>query len=338
MERVLFVVAAAGDETTLVGGTIARLRSEGAEVTVVTCLTDPESAGELDEALRALDVRDHRYLGADGARWEGLGPREYSAGADAGGSASELSAADLGEVASDVGAVILATSPDVVVSYGGAATTPEQRRVHDAAAWATEVLRVPFYVIGRPGGRGEVRVDDPASLARKHSALAAYRSRVVLAAPDAAEVFTRLRPNAAPFARASILSRVVSSVLAVVLGVCAGALLTVIHQASVSIGDVPVPWGLIAALVISAALLAGLRLVYETRIMPGIATAGFLGAQALLAFGTPGGSVIVPDNAVGVVWTIGSVLIAAVVLAWPRIARAGDGRMKTPAVKGPEHP
>ena len=335
MERVLFVVATAGEETTATGAAISRLRSAGSDVTVVTGVTDPEAATELTEALRALDVRDHRYLGAPGARWEGLEPRQYSASAEA---TASLVAADLGEVASDVGAVIMAVSPDVVVSFGTAGATAEQRRVHDAAAWATEVLRVPFYTVGRPGGRGEGRVDDAASLARRRSALAAYRGRVALAAPDAAEVFTRERPAAAPFARAGLLSRVVSSVLAVVLGVFAGALLTVIHQASALIGEVPVPWGLIVALVLTAALLAGLRIVYETRIVPGVATAGFLGAQAVLAFASPGGSVIVPDNTAGVVWTIGSVLIAAVVLAWPRVGGVGGGRMKTPAVKGPEHP
>lgn len=335
MERVLFVVASAGEETTAIGATISRLRSVGSEVTVVTCVTEPDAAPELSEALRALEVSDHRYLGSAGARWQGLEPRHYGRGS---ATTASLVAAELGEVASDVGAVIMAVSPDVVVSFAAVGVTPEQRRVHDAVAWATEVLRVPYYTIGRPGGRGEVRVDDAPSLARKRSALAAYRGRVALAAPDAAEVFTRERPAAAPFARASVLSQIVSSVLAVLLGVFAGALLTVIHQASAAIGDVPVPWGLIVALVLTTALLAGLRIVYETRIVPGVATAGFLGAQAFLAFASPGGSVIVPDNTAGAVWTIGSVLVAAVVLAWPRVGGVGGGRMKTPAVKGPELP
>lgn len=333
VERVLFVHAAAGDETATTGATIARLAADGADVTVLTCIRDAETDRELADALSVLGAARHRYLGSDDARWKGLAPREYSHS----GSTS-LVGADLGEVASDIGAVIMDLQPEVVVSYAASTADAERRRVHEATAWATEVLRTPFYVIGRPGAHAPVRVDDAESLARKHSALAAYRGHLSLVERDAAETFSRLRPGHDSFSRTSLLSRIVSSVIALVLGVVAGALLTAAHQSTVRIGDWSVPWGLIVGLVITAALLAGLRIVYETRIVAGIATAGLLGAQAFLAFGSPGGSVIVPDNLAGTIWTIGTVLIAAVVLAWPRTLPGGGDRMKSPAVKGPERP
>jgi N-acetyl-1-D-myo-inositol-2-amino-2-deoxy-alpha-D-glucopyranoside deacetylase len=333
VERVLFVHAAAGDETATTGAAIARLTSSGSEVSVLTCIRDGETVAELDAALAVLGVTDHRYLGAADARWRGLDPREYSHSGTTG-----LLAADLGEVASDVGAVILAVEPTVVVSYPSSAPDAERRRVHEATAWATEVLRAPFYAIGRPGAPAQVRVDDADSLARKHSALAVYRGHLALADRNAAEGFSRIRPGQDTFARTSILSRIVSSVLVLALGVFTGALLTAVHQSTIAVGETPVPWGLIVALVITAALLAGLRIVYETRIIAGIATVGLLGAQAFLAFASPGGSILVPDNVSGAVWTIGSVLIAAVVLAWPKIARRSGDRMKSPAAKGPESP
>ncbi|MDO7881311.1 PIG-L deacetylase family protein [Salinibacterium soli] len=333
VERVLFVHAAAGDETATTGATIARLVASGSEVTVVTCIRDEETAPELDAALAVLGVADHRYLGAADARWRGLAPREYSHTGP-----TALVSAELGEVASDVGAVIQQVEPTVVVSYGASTGDAERRRVHEATAWATEVLRVPFYTVGRPGAPAQVRVDDPESLARKHSALAAYRGHLALADRDAAEGLNRLRPGRDSFARTGILSRIVSGVLVLALGLFTGGLLTAVHQSVIAVGDAVVPWGLIVSLVITAALLAGLRIVYETRIIAGIATAGLLVAQAFLAFASPGGSVLVPDNVAGAVWTIGSVFIAAVVLAWPKVVRRGGDRMKSPAAKGPERP
>ncbi len=311
-QRVLFVHAHPGDETVLAGATIARLVAEGSAVTVLTCTRRDEA--RLDAALDALGVTDHRFLGTSRARWERLEPRTYTDSFDGSGSGSALATAELGEIASDIGAVILDTGAEVVVTHAAGDGDPDRQRVHEAARWATDVLRVPLYVT-RTGDAATVVVDDAASLERKAAAAAARGLGPEVMGPEG---FARLRTQP-PQARVGLATRLVSSILALALGAFAGGVLTVIHQASITIGEVVVPWGLIVALVVTAALLSGLRLVYETRLIPGFATLGLLGTSALLALRSAGGSIIVPDNPAGVTWTIGAVLIAAVVLAWPRV-------------------
>lgn len=129
---------------------------------------------------------------------------------------------------------------------------------------------------------------------------------------------------------------IAAGILLLVGGATAGAVLTLVHQASVHLGDAVVPWGVIVALAITAALLAGLRLVSATRI-PALATAvGLLGVNALLALPSAGGSVLVQANLAGYAWTFGPVLIAIVALGWPRLqARAAD-RMGDETTKGAE--
>jgi N-acetyl-1-D-myo-inositol-2-amino-2-deoxy-alpha-D-glucopyranoside deacetylase len=311
-QRVLFVHAHPGDETVLAGATIARLVESGSSVTVLTCTRRDDA--QLPDALDVLGVTDHRFLGTSRARWEGLEPRTYSDSSGGSDRGTALATAELGEVASDIGAVILHASAEVVVTHAEGDGDPDRQRVHEAARWATDVLRVPLYVT-RALDDASVVVDDAASLDRKAAAAAAHGLGSDMVGPEG---FARLRTQP-PQARVGLATRLVSSILALALGAFAGGVLTVIHQASTTIGDIAVPWGLIVALVLTAALLSGLRLVYETRLIPGFATIGLLGTAALLALQSAGGSVIVPDNPAGVTWTIGAVLIAAVVLAWPRV-------------------
>ena len=376
VERVLFVHAHPGDETVTTGATISWLVREGAHVTVLTCTrgeqndvvsegsvsTAPEGiadlrASELSQAMSVLGVSDYRFLGETGARWEGLEPRRYRDSGMTWGAAGPqpalevpdaLVSADEGEVASDIAAAILQVQPDVVVSYGpdGIDGHPDSRRVHDATRWATEVLRVPFYVLGQSHGRGAVSVNDPVSLEAKREALETYPSQFVVGdgvfqrssgAPiplDAPEQFGRLRPPNRGFGGYGRGARVIACIFALVVGIAVGAILTVVHQSTVVVGSLAVPWGLIAALVVATALLAGLRIVYETRVVAGFAAAGLLLAEGVLSLGTPSGTVLVANNFAGVVWTIGSVLIAALVLAWPRFSTLRTGRIEAPAAKG----
>ena len=374
-QRVLFVHAHPGDETVTTGATIAWLVREGAAVTVLTCTrgeqndlldsaepTSPESVAvvrtsELSDAMAVLGVSDYRLLGETGARWEGLEPRIYrdsgmTWGASGPQPALEVSdalvSADEGEVASDIAAAILQVQPDVVVSYGpdGIDGHPDSRRVHDATRWATEVLRVPFYVLGPAHGRGAATVNDPVSFETKRKALEAYPSQFVVGddvfqrvsgAPiplDAPEQFGRLRPPNRGFGGYGRGARIIACLFAGVIGLAVGAILTVVHQSTTMVGSTVVPWGLIAALVVAAALLAGLRVVYETRVVAGFAAAGLLLAEGVLSLGTPSGTVLVANNFAGVAWTIGSVLIAALVLAWPRFSTLRTGRIEAPAAKG----
>lgn len=383
-QRVVFVHAHPDDETISTGATLATLVESGAEVTVLTCtrgelgevipddLQHLSGAGlgahreqELRGALAALGVSDHRFLGSPTARWAGRAPRRYldsgmlwgPKGAEAMGivDGASLTAADLGEVAADIAAVMIELEPDVVVSYAadGGYGHPDHLRAHEATRTAAEVLRVPFYAVDSPGMRpGPVRVEAGPVLERKRAALQAHRTQITvdgdtfsLSSGDprpiaVRETFTRVRPVGTNFRDHSVLSRIAAILLATVLGAFAGATLTVAHQATVAVAGVQVPWGIIAALVITATLFAGLRLVFETRLLAAGAAIGLLGVSALLAMQSTGGSVLVPANVAGYTWTFGPVAIAAIVLAWPRFVRAApstaQGNIEIPAVKGPD--
>jgi N-acetyl-1-D-myo-inositol-2-amino-2-deoxy-alpha-D-glucopyranoside deacetylase len=237
--------------------------------------------------------------------------------------------------------------PDVVVSYAadGGYGHPDHVRAHEATRTAAQVIGVPFYVIASKGRA--VVVDDPAAMKRKGAALAAHRTQVqvqgdtyslssggprALAEP---ERFDRLRPARA-FSSMSLPSRIGSSVLGLVIGAFAGSVLTVAHRATTDVLGLTVPWGIIATVVITTALLAGLRLVFESRVVAACAAVGVLGAILLLSLGSPGGSVLVPDDAVGYVFLIAPVVIAGVVLAWPQDGRWRRGNMGIPAAEGPD--
>lgn len=382
VDRVLIVHAHPDAEAVWTGATIARLRRDGAAVTVLTATRgehatlvdgapplgdgpdamDQRREAELDEAMRTLGVSDHRFLGDTGARWHQLPPRRYrdsgvawsssgpTAAPDAGPDA--LTAADPSEIALDIATVIADVQPDIVITVGprGIDGHPDRRRIHETTRWAAESLRVPLFVISESGEIPTTIVDDPDSLAARADALDAYRSTLVRrsdtfsfasGAPhrlDAREGFHRYRAPENAFAGYGWAGRILAGVLAFVLGVATGLVLTIAHQATVVVAGVTVPWGLLAGLVLATALLAGLRLVYGTRIVAGAATVGLLGAVAWLSLSTATGSVLVPDNVTGAVWTIGVVLIAAVVLAWPQFDRARGGRMKSPSAKGSDQP
>ncbi len=384
-ERVLFVHAHPDDESISTGSTIATLVDRGAEVTVVTCtrgelgdvipaelkyLLDSPTAlgdyreGELRAAFAALGVTDHRMLGEANARWAGLPPRRY---VDSGmrwgqhgaepldsGDPGSLTAAELGEVAADIAAVLIELEPDVVVSYdgNGGYGHPDHIRAHHATRTAAEVIGVPFYTIDEsPTAKSTLVVPGADG---KRAALAAHRTQVLVDGDtfslsggdprqiDAPERFSRLRPSTTAFTDHSLASRIVSCILALVLGAFAGATLTAAHEATAQVAGATVPWGIVAAVLITAGILAGLRLVFETRIVPACAAVGLIAASALLSLQSPGGTILITASPIGYAWTFAPVLIAAVVLGWPRRRQAGkaaapkDKIGSVPAAKGPD--
>jgi hypothetical protein len=105
--------------------------------------------------------------------------------------------------------------------------------------------------------------------------------------------------------------RLILTSAVVVMGVIIGIVVTLHHR------SIP-PWGVIAALLVVAAWGVGLRLTTPGR---GATLAGLLamlGAQFVLAAGSQT-SIIVGAGALGYVLTLGSVLVAVVVLAWPEV-------------------
>ena len=371
-ERILFVHAHPDDESITTGGTIATLVAQGAGVTVLTCTRgelgevipaelrhlgdDPEALGayresELAEAMRALGVRDHRYLGDPGARWIDLPPRRYrdsgmrwgaSGKAEALDSTDELSlaAADIGAVSADIAAVIASIDATAVISYdaNGGYGHPDHVRAHEAAVRAAEVMGVPFFEFVTDA-RGPLVVDVTPVAARKRAALAAHRTQLTLDGDDlvlsngvpqpigATETFRRVDPAAAgdevPFREQTLGVKIGVGVLVLVVGAIIGALMTAVHQSNAApIGDISVPWGLLLALVASTGFVVGLRVLTSSRIIPILATVGIMGATAYLAAPTVGGSVIVPANIIGVIWTFAPAAVILVVVAWPNLGRA----------------
>lgn len=109
-----------------------------------------------------------------------------------------------------------------------------------------------------------------------------------------------------------ILDRLALTGGVVVVGLLIGVITTLHHR------SVP-PWGMIASLVVTVAWGIGLRLTTPGR---GATLAGLLallGAQFVLAAGSQT-SIIVSASLLGYVFTLGGVLIALVVLAWPDVS------------------
>jgi N-acetyl-1-D-myo-inositol-2-amino-2-deoxy-alpha-D-glucopyranoside deacetylase len=182
--RVLFVHAHPDDETITTGGTIAALVSEGAEVMVLTATRgeggevipaelkhlEGDRTGlakvreqEIAEAMRALGVRMHAFLGGttrifedSGMEW---GPDGHARPAS-GMVNDALCAADVTTVARHIAAVIDALQPHAVVTYAanGGYGHPDHVRVHEATTAAIDLAE---WRTGRL-----LYVDTPAEAAR----------------------------------------------------------------------------------------------------------------------------------------------------------------------------
>jgi len=331
-QRVLYVHAHPDD-----GSVIRILTAAGADVTVLACTGDVDVAASHTPGDSGADEygQHHLSLGRAPARWSGLPDRRYAPTVlSREWGETEFAGALLGEVAADVAAAILEKQPDAVLSYAenGGDGHPDHVRAHEAALTAAEAVNVAFYAIDSAGSaRGSVRVGSG----------------------SATVSFTRVRTTATGFMDGPRLSRFGAVALAAIVGAAVGILLTFVHQSSVtasfgSLGPVPIPWGILVSLALTTSLLAGLRLVFETRIVAGFAAAGLIAAVALLGLQPAGGSVLIPADPAGYTWTFGPIIIAALVLAWPAANRREIGprrdiidsyaRNGPSVVKGPPHP
>lgn len=173
--RILFVHAHPDDETIATGGTIAALVADGDQVTVLTAtrgeggeVIPPEMkalegdrAGlaqvresEIEAAMRALGVTDHRFLGTRRGGAATLPERRFEDSGMAWGpdghavpapsmTAAALCAAEVSEVADYIAAVIDEVRPHAVITYSanGGYGHPDHVRVHDATVAAVEAAR-----------------------------------------------------------------------------------------------------------------------------------------------------------------------------------------------------
>ncbi|ONI60586.1 hypothetical protein ALI44B_08255 [Leifsonia sp. ALI-44-B] len=179
--RVAFLHAHPDDETLATGHLIAWLTENGCEVHIVTgsrgergevvpgplsalegtpALVD-EREHELERALTALTgdsaALHHVFLGASGARADGLPARRYLdsgmrwgsdgfAEADGTADARSLSLAPLDEVTADLVAALDRIRPDLVVGYDerGGYGHPDHVRMREAGFAAARRLELPF--------------------------------------------------------------------------------------------------------------------------------------------------------------------------------------------------
>lgn len=315
----------------------------------------PEAVTELREhevrtALAALGVTDHRYLGSVSARRTGLPPREYrdsgltwSSSAGAAGlldlDPRALCAAPIFEIIDDLRAVVASVTPTALVSYGpkGVYGHPDQLRVHKAVQRLAADLDIPFFQIDFDAqSLASLELDVLDVFDAKCTAVAAHRSQLTVVGDHyttrdgqsgrvpALERYRldrrgaeELRPSW-PQPGGSLGTFVLAAVLAVIAGVAVGALSTLVHQSSWLLGGTEVPVGIVLGALALGSLLVGLRLIWASRALAGLAGGAALVVTLLLSTVSRGGSVLVPNNAAGVVWTLSAGLIVAIAIAWPR--------------------
>jgi N-acetyl-1-D-myo-inositol-2-amino-2-deoxy-alpha-D-glucopyranoside deacetylase len=388
-ERVLVIHAHPDDETIVTGATLATLVADGSEVTVVTCtrgelgeVMPDELArlrgdavalgahreGEIAEAMAALGVTDHRFLGAPGARTRGLEPRPYrDSGMEWGPDGrpvpvdglhpAAFCSAEFGEIVSDLSAVIAEVRPEAILSYDsdGGYGHPDHVRVGRASLRAARLADVPYYAITTGSASAStlpsadvVVVDGHPVLDRKVTALEAYRTQIrVLENPEGPaleyphgaiepvsviETF-RFVPEPAPVAAPEppLLSELgpLGRALTGVFAFVGGALFGAIGTVTHQISAGSFPIGAVLSLLMVLGVVVGARIVFESRFIGVLAALGIVMVTAILTLPGSGGSVLVPGNPAGYAWTFGPTAIAVVVLAWPRLPQARGGRMGT---------
>lgn len=162
--RMLLVHAHPDDETIGSGTLMAKYAAQGAHVTLVTCTLGEEGEillpaiehlaadrddalgpyriGELADAMRALGVSDHRFLGGAGKyRDSGMVGLPQNANPDC------FWQADLLAAANELVPVIREVRPQVVVTYDefGAYGHPDHIQAHRVATYAVDLAGAPSY-------------------------------------------------------------------------------------------------------------------------------------------------------------------------------------------------
>ena len=123
------------------------------------------------------------------------------------------------------------------------------------------------------------------------------------------------------------LRTLILSLGAFAMGVLVGSITTVVHQNTVDVGNLEIPWGLILSLIAVTGFFVGLRMVVQNRWVVFFAALGLVGTIYLYSLKSPGGSVFIPNNLWGTIWAVGPALIATIVLVWPKLP-ARDARTR----------
>jgi N-acetyl-1-D-myo-inositol-2-amino-2-deoxy-alpha-D-glucopyranoside deacetylase len=115
--------------------------------------------------------------------------------------------------------------------------------------------------------------------------------------------------------RGTILTIALAALFALLIGFAVGFVTTFTHR------QAP-PWGLVGGLVVIAALVAGFRLVFDSRIIAAAAGLGAILATAVLMLPGAGGRAFVIDDPLGYVWALAPTALTAAIVLWPRRGRS----------------
>lgn len=118
--------------------------------------------------------------------------------------------------------------------------------------------------------------------------------------------------------RPSVPARIGSWIVALVVGLVYGVAGTVAH--AYAIGWFPL--GLLLAIIGSGALLLAVRLLTVDRWATLATGAGMMVSTLVFSGSGPGGSVVVPQTDLAVVWTLSVPILVAIAVAWPERAHA----------------
>jgi N-acetyl-1-D-myo-inositol-2-amino-2-deoxy-alpha-D-glucopyranoside deacetylase len=115
--------------------------------------------------------------------------------------------------------------------------------------------------------------------------------------------------------------RILIFIASLIGGGVVGLLGAVAQQGVLYIGTFPLPWGITLALALVVAYLIGLRLVVDSRWPSALGLIGILAVTLILLGETAGGSILIPANLWGTIWSAAPGVIGAIVVAWPRLRR-----------------
>ncbi len=340
------------DESLFTGHIIASAMERGARVLVLT-LTRGERghtelpglrflnsdqlamaqhrSNELKQALDALGGPQHSFLGVrsyldSGVRRTAAGNLRVERPIDN----RSLVASGTKVVADEILKALRDFRPDAVVTYGADGLTghPDHKLTHAATvaavrSYRTRGVRPELWQLS-PLSRAQVKVGSSRTVSAKREAIAAHRSQVADAGsqfrigelvvdPNHQEGLRILRPR--PLGK---LRDVVRAVWALPLGIIAAIAGTLVHQAR-SFGEISLPYGIALALVLVVSLALGLRLSRPSRGALNLMLIGFIPTMFWLAQPQQGGEIFIPANFTGQVWSFGSIAIAVLIAAFPKL-------------------
>lgn len=114
-----------------------------------------------------------------------------------------------------------------------------------------------------------------------------------------------------------LFSRILTWLMALVLGAVFGTAGTIGYASQVA----GLPLGFVIGIVGCAAMLIAIRTITEDRWAVAAGGVGMLGALVLFSGVGPGGSVVVPDSVLAMVWSLSLTAVVIAIAAWPDMSR-----------------